>query len=77
MGHKSYLLRGSDWGFDAARGEFGNMVKRGIIDPVKVVIESLRNAAATAGMILTTEVLDTEPREEIDAAIAAARGMQR
>lgn len=77
MSQSGYLMPHTDFGFDARAGEFTNLVERGVIDPVMVVIEALRNAAATAGMILTTEVLDTEPKEDIDAAIAAARGMQR
>jgi chaperonin GroEL len=77
MGQKGYKLPGTAFGFDAKAGEFTDLVERGVIDPAKVVIEALRNAAATAGMILTTELLDIEPKEEIEAAIAAARGMSR
>jgi len=44
-------------GFDAAVGEFGNMVDKGIIDPTKVVRSALENAASIAGMVLITDAL--------------------
>jgi chaperonin GroEL len=44
-----------NYGFDAAREEFTDMVKDGIIDPAKVVRVALENAASVAGLILTTE----------------------
>ena len=44
-------------GFDAEKGEFGDMIERGIIDPAKVVRTALENAASVAVMILTTEAL--------------------
>ena len=47
-------------GFDAAKGEYVNMVERGIIDPLKVTRSALENAASIATMILTTETLITE-----------------
>jgi len=49
-----------DYGFDAAIGEYGNMKKKGIIDPVKVVRTAIENAASIAGMLLTTESLICE-----------------
>jgi chaperonin GroEL len=58
-----------DWGYDARANEFTNLIERGILDPVKVVIEALKNATATAGTLLLTECLDVEPKEEIEAAI--------
>ncbi len=45
------------WGYDAAVGDYKDLVKAGIIDPVKVVRSALENAASIAGMILTTESL--------------------
>jgi chaperonin GroEL len=47
-------------GFDAAKGEYVNMIERGIIDPLKVTRSALENAASIATMILTTETLITE-----------------
>ncbi|AJG40302.1 MULTISPECIES: chaperonin GroEL [Thermotoga] len=52
------------YGFDALRGEFGNMFEKGIIDPAKVTRSALQNAASIAGMLLTTEVLVVEKPEE-------------
>jgi len=52
------------WGFDAANNEYGDMVKKGIIDPLKVVRTALENAASVAVMILTTEALVTDIPEK-------------
>jgi len=46
-----------DFGYNAASGEYGNLVSMGVIDPVKVVRSALENAASVAGMMLTTECL--------------------
>lgn len=46
-----------DFGFDAQTLEFGSMLKRGIVDPAKVVRSAIQNAASVAGIILTTEAL--------------------
>jgi len=43
------------YGFDALRGEYGDMVEKGIIDPTKVTRSALQNAASIAAMLLTTE----------------------
>ncbi len=51
-------------GFDAAEGEYVDMVKRGIIDPTKVTRSALQNAASIAGMVLTTECLIADKPEE-------------
>ena len=51
-------------GFDAAKLEWVDMLKGGIIDPAKVVRSALQNAASVAGMLCTTEVLITEKPEE-------------
>jgi chaperonin GroEL len=56
------------FGFDAANGEFTDMVKAGIIDPTKVVRTALQNAASVAGLMLTTEALIAEkPKDKDDA----------
>src|ERR687885_417652 len=52
--------QGPGRGYDAARGEYADMVERGIIDPLKVTRSALENAASIATMILTTETLITE-----------------
>ena len=46
-----------DYGFDAATGEYGDMVELGIIDPTKVTRLALQNAASVAGLLLTTEAM--------------------
>jgi len=51
-------------GFDAEKGEYVDMVKRGIIDPTKVTRSALQNAASIAGMVLTTECLVADKPEE-------------
>ena len=51
------------WGYNAAAGEFVDMVKAGIIDPAKVSRTALQNAASIAGLLLTTNVTITELKE--------------
>ena len=51
-------------GFNAASGEYGDLVAQGIIDPVKVTRSAVQNAASIAGMLLTTEALVVEKPEE-------------
>lgn len=48
------------YGYDAARGEFGDMFSLGVVDPAKVVRSALENAVSIASMFLTTEVLVVE-----------------
>ena len=50
-------------GYDANTGEYVDMFKAGIIDPVKVVRSALQNAASIAGLMLTTEALVTNARQ--------------
>src|SRR5947209_1910184 len=47
-------------GYDALRGEFGDMLQKGIIDPAKVTRSALENAVSIAGMVLTTNCLVTD-----------------
>jgi chaperonin GroEL len=56
--------RDGNVGFDAQRGEFVDMVKAGIIDPLKVVRTALENAVSIATLILNTEALIAEKPEE-------------
>ena len=51
-------------GLDAATGEYGDMLAKGIIDPVKVTRSALRNAASIASMVLSTDTLVVEKKEE-------------
>ena len=46
-----------DFGFDAAKGEYVDMIEKGILDPTKVTRSALQNAASVAAMVLTTESL--------------------
>jgi chaperonin GroEL len=55
-------------GFDALSGEYVDMFKAGIVDPVKVTRSALQNAASIAGMVLTTDTLITDAPEEQAAA---------
>jgi chaperonin GroEL len=54
----------SGMGFNAATGEYVNMVEEGIIDPLKVVKAALANAVSVASLILTTEAVVTDEPEE-------------
>ena len=62
-------LKGNE-GFNAATGEYVDMVKAGIIDPTKVTRSALQNAASIAAMLLTTESLVTDKPEKEKAAPA-------
>jgi chaperonin GroEL len=53
------------YGYDAATGEFGDLIELGIIDPTKVVRTAVQNAASIAGLLLTTEAMVTDaPKED-------------
>ncbi len=60
-------------GYNAATGEYGDLMAQGVIDPVKVTRSAVQNAASIAGMLLTTEVLVTE-KPEPEAAAANGQG---
>lgn len=54
-----------NFGFDTAKNEYGDLIKLGIVDPVKVVRSALQNAASIAGLMLTTEAAIAElPKKE-------------
>jgi chaperonin GroEL len=61
-------------GFNAATGEYGDMVGFGVIDPAKVTKSALRNAASVAAMMLTTEAIISEIPEPKSAAPAGGPG---
>ena len=53
------------FGYNAASGEYGDMLEMGILDPTKVTRSALQNAASVAGLIITTEAMVAElPRDE-------------
>ena len=51
---------GKGHGYNAATGEYGDLIAQGVVDPAKVVRTALQNAASIAGLILTTECLISE-----------------
>jgi chaperonin GroEL len=52
------------FGYNAATGEYGDLVKQGVIDPAKVVRTALQDAASVAGLLITTEAMVAEkPRK--------------
>jgi chaperonin GroEL len=53
-----------DYGYDAELGQFGQMLEKGIVDPVKVTRSALQNAASVASMVLTTESMITDIPEK-------------
>ena len=62
------------FGYNAASGEYGDMLEMGILDPTKVTRSALQNAASVAGLIITTEAMVAElPRDE--PAMPAGGGM--
>ncbi len=55
----------ANYGYNAATGEYGDMLKMGILDPTKVTRTALQNAASIAGLMITTEAMVAElPKEE-------------
>ncbi|MFA5843694.1 MAG: chaperonin GroEL [Coriobacteriia bacterium] len=61
-------------GLNAATGEYGDLVKMGVIDPVKVTRSALQNAASIAALILITETTVSDVKEKDSGAAAAAMG---
>ena len=54
-----------NYGYNAATGEFGDMIEAGILDPTKVTRFALQKAASDSGLLLTTEAMDAEaPKED-------------
>jgi len=62
-------------GFNAAKGEFEDLVAAGIVDPTKVARSALQNAASIASLLLTTEAIITDLPEEKDAPPMPGGGM--
>jgi chaperonin GroEL len=61
-------------GYNAATGEYGDLMAQGVIDPVKVTRSAVQNAASIAGMLLTTETLIVEKPEEDKSDAGAGHG---
>ncbi|MFG1678358.1 chaperonin GroEL [Micromonospora sp. NPDC049282] len=79
-GHDGYVVVqkvvGKEWGtgLDAATGEYVDLAKAGILDPVKVTRNAVSNAASIAGLLLTTESLVVEKPAEPEPAAAGGHG---
>jgi len=63
-----------NFGYNAATGEFGDMLEMGVVDPTKVTRTALQNAASVAGLMLTTACMVAELPEDKPAAPAAGMG---
>jgi chaperonin GroEL len=66
--------KGGNWGFDARTEKIVDLLQEGIIDPAKVTKQALQNAASIAGLMLTTEALVSEIKEEEKASAGGAGG---
>jgi len=64
-----------DWGYDAEVGDFCNLLERGIMDPAKVTRAAIENAASVGAMVLTTESLITDVKDDTPPAMPAAPPM--
>ena len=63
--HKVADSKDNNYGYNAATGEYGDMLKMGILDPTKVTRTALQNAASVAGLMITTEAMVAElPKDE-------------
>ena len=64
------------WGYNAATGEYQDLVSNGVIDPAKVVRTALQDAASVAALLITTEALVAEkPKKDAAPALPAGAGM--
>src|ERR1700691_4145980 len=80
-GHEGAVIVGrvrefkdENYGFNADTGDYGDMVKSGVIDPAKVTRLALQNAASIAGLMLTTEALVADIKQDAKQAAAGAGG---
>ena len=64
-----------NFGYNAANGEFGDMVEFGILDPTKVTRSALQNAASIAGLMITTEAMVAELPKKDEPAMPGGGGM--
>jgi chaperonin GroEL len=64
-----------NWGFNAATGEYQDLVKAGVIDPTKVVRTALQDAASVAALLITTEALVADKPKKTEAHVPAAPPM--
>ena len=64
-----------NFGYNAANGEFGDMVELGILDPTKVTRTALQNAASIAGLMITTEAMVADSPKKEEPAMPPGGGM--
>lgn len=64
-----------NYGFNAATGEYGDMIAMGILDPTKVTRSALQNAASVAGLLITTEAMVADAPKEAAPAMPDMGGM--
>jgi chaperonin GroEL len=64
-----------NFGYNAANGEFGDMIEFGILDPTKVTRSALQNAASIAGLMITTEAMVAELPKKEEPAMPGGGGM--
>src|SRR3546814_36266 len=64
-----------NYGYNAATGEYGDMIEFGILDPTKVTRSALQNAASIAGLMITTEAMVAELPKKDEPAMPGGGGM--
>ncbi len=76
MFHKVAESKDDSYGYNAATGEYGDMLKMGILDPTKVTRSALQHASSVAGLMITTEAMVAElPKDEAPAGGGGMGGM--
>jgi len=74
--HKVAESKDNNYGYNAATGEYGDMLKMGILDPTKVTRTALQNAASVSGLMITTEAMVAEiPKDEASGGGGGGGGM--
>ena len=70
------LQQSGNYGYNAATGEYGDMVEMGILDPTKVTRSALQNAASVAALLITTEAMIAElPKKDSGGGMGGMGGM--
>ena len=67
--------KSTTFGYDAQKGAYTDLVKAGVIDPAKVVLTALQDAASVAGLLITTEAMVADKPEDKAPAMPAAPDM--
>ncbi|HKX46740.1 MAG TPA: chaperonin GroEL, partial [Planctomycetota bacterium] len=75
VAHRILRERSRSYGFDALRGEYGDLIELGIVDPTKVTKAALHNAVSVATLLLTTDALITTKKEPVKAGGPGMEGM--